>query len=53
MNDRWRGLQLPEERFAVTVGDPGVDRGRADALMPEVVLDELEGHTGIEKVGRD
>lgn len=33
------------------IGDAGVDRGRADALVPEVVLDELQSHTGIEQMG--
>jgi hypothetical protein len=48
-----RNLELPEQCFAVAVGNAGVDRGRADALVPEVVLDELKRHTGIEQVGGD
>jgi hypothetical protein len=35
------------------VGNPGVDRGRADALVPQMVLDELEWHPGIKQVCSD
>jgi len=37
----------------MVVSDPGIDRGRADASVSEVVLDELEGTPGIEEMGGD
>ena len=45
--------RAPEKRRAVLVSDPGVDGGRTNRLMTEVVLDEFQGHTGVEKMGRN
>jgi len=45
-----RMLELAEHSDSVVVGDAGVDRGRPDALVAEVVLDELEVDAGIEQV---
>lgn len=53
LDDPRRALELFEKRRAVAIGNARVDRGRADALVPEVVLDELERDTGIEQMGRD
>lgn len=51
--DPRRALELLEERYPVAVGDAGVDRRRADAPVPEMVLDELERAPRVEQVGRD
>jgi hypothetical protein len=53
LNDPRRALELLEKRESVPVGDPRVDRSRADALVTQVVLDELEGHAGVQEVGGD
>ena len=53
MNDPRGGLKLPEDRFAVVPGDPGVDRRAQDVLVTQVVLDEGHGETGVEEMGGD
>lgn len=37
----------------MVVRDSGIDRGRLNALVPEMVLDELEVHAGIQQMGRN
>lgn len=37
----------------MVISDPGVDRCGTNALVAEMVLDELEGNAGIEQVRRD
>ncbi len=37
----------------MAVGDPGVDGGRADVAVAEVVLDELERGAGVQEMGGD
>jgi hypothetical protein len=46
-------LEFLELGDAMPIGHPGVNRSRADALMPEVVLDELERSSRVEQVRRD
>jgi hypothetical protein len=46
-------FELVEDRLAVSVRDPGVDRGGADGTVPQVILDEFERAAGVEEVGRD
>jgi len=53
LDDPRRALEPVEERRAVAVGDPGVDRRAADRLVPEVVLDELERHARVQEVRGD
>ncbi|MEO7867198.1 MAG: hypothetical protein ABIU54_06140 [Candidatus Eisenbacteria bacterium] len=44
----------PVEEGRTSVGrDACVDRGRADALMPQVILDDLEWQPSVEQVRRD
>src|ERR1043165_7152581 len=53
LDDPRRGLETQKHGGPVVVCNSGIDRGRADALVAEVVLDELERHAGIEQVGGD
>ena len=52
-NNPRRLLELAEEGRAVAIGDPRVDRRRANALMAQVVLNELQGYADIEQMGGD
>jgi hypothetical protein len=53
MNNPRRSLELLEERRPVAIGDAGVDRRRADALVSEVVLYELERDAGVQEMRSD
>ena len=53
MDDPGRALELLEQRRAVAVGDAGVDRRRADRLVAQVVLDELERDAGVQEMRGD
>ncbi len=46
-------LELSEHRRSVVIGDPRVDRGRANRLVTEMVLHKLEGDAGVEKMRGD
>ncbi len=53
LDDPWRPLELAKYGGAVGIGDTGVDRSRADVLVPEMVLDELKAHAGVQEMGRN
>src|SRR5438128_11398059 len=53
MHDPRRTLQLKKERRPMAVCDARVDGGRADALVAEVILDELQTHPRIEQMSGD
>lgn len=42
-----------KEACSPLVGEPGINRGGANVPVSEVVLDKLEGHSGVEQVRRD
>jgi len=52
-HDPRRLLKPQEHGRPVAVRDSGVDRGRPDASMTQMILDELQGHAGVKQVGRD